>query len=267
MKTPTLLPLNRVYRNEEAFSAELAKNLHLLGLGKFEEGETEAPVGTRRADIVAIGEDDTLVVECQFIRADWDHWGRLEGYARLKEASLAALVSENFEDLMVTTCELRNSDSEIGWYLIKAQATEQEEIIFQTIVGPRVDIQTEKSGREYSDFWAPIREAGLFSGKPIPAKDSFIAKSIRGAKVELFANINSTYVLAGWPIEKVELRDAYYDKFIDLDASKRESPKFAFIEVPVLDFGRSEIGRWDEIREKLVATGEKAFNILSESNE
>ena len=69
-----------------------------------------------RADIVAVGEDGTLVVENQFGKADWDHWGRLEAYARLKEADAAVLVAENFEELMIVTCNLRNEDSAISWY-------------------------------------------------------------------------------------------------------------------------------------------------------
>ena len=91
------IPLRDIYGNEEEFSAALANTLEALKVGKFEDAETEANVGTRRADIVAVGEDGTIVIENQFGKADWDHWGRLEAYARLKEADVAVLVAERFE--------------------------------------------------------------------------------------------------------------------------------------------------------------------------
>ena len=75
-----------MFGDPEAFlhsPIQIANMLEVLEVGKFEDVETEASVGTRRADIVAVGEDGTLVVENQFGKADWDHWGRLEAYARL----------------------------------------------------------------------------------------------------------------------------------------------------------------------------------------
>ena len=65
--------LSEIYTREEDFSADLADNLDALNVGKFEDAETEARVGTKRADIVAIGEDGTLVVENQFYQANWEH--------------------------------------------------------------------------------------------------------------------------------------------------------------------------------------------------
>ena len=59
-------PLSDIYTREEDFSADLADTLDALNVGKFEDAETEANVGTRKADIVAVGEDGTLVVENQF---------------------------------------------------------------------------------------------------------------------------------------------------------------------------------------------------------
>ncbi len=106
------IALTSIYRREEDFSADLANHLHALGVGECEDAETESNVGTRKADIVAVGATGTLVVENQFGKADWDHWGRLEAYARLKEANVAALVAESFEELMIVTCSLRNEDSE-----------------------------------------------------------------------------------------------------------------------------------------------------------
>ncbi len=84
MKLQQSQSLSTVYNREEDFSCDLANHLSALEIGSFEDAETESHVGTRRADIVAVGDDGTLVVENQFGRADWDHWGRLEAYARLK---------------------------------------------------------------------------------------------------------------------------------------------------------------------------------------
>ena len=143
VKLQEIIPLSSIYNREEEFSAELADNLDALRVGSFEDPETESNVGTRRADIVAVGEDGILVVENQFGKADWDHWGRLEAYARLKEATVAVLVAESFEELMIVTCNLRNEDSVISWYLIQAQANDHNELSFHHVARPAIDIQTE----------------------------------------------------------------------------------------------------------------------------
>lgn len=74
MKLQQSIGLSTVYPREEDFSLDLASHLSALGVGSFEDFETESSVGTRRADIVATGDTGTLVVENQFGRADWDHW-------------------------------------------------------------------------------------------------------------------------------------------------------------------------------------------------
>ena len=190
MQLQKVIPLSSIYTREEDFSADLADNLDVLRIGSFEDAETESNVGTRRADIVAVGEDGTLVVENQFGKADWDHWGRLEAYARLKEADAAVLVAEGFEDLMIVTCRLRDEDSTIDWYLIQAQANSHKELSFHHVVGPAIDIQTEKRVEGgYSEFWAPIRagELGeLFAGKPVLIRnEGWISKGIRGVNMSL----------------------------------------------------------------------------------
>lgn len=199
MNLQQLILLSDIYNREEDFSTDLAHNLDALRVGSFEDAETESNVGTRRVDIVAVGEDGTLVVENQFGKADWDHWGRLEAYARLKEADVAVLVAEDFEELMIVTCNLRNADSNINWYLIQAQANTHEELSFHHVVGPAIDIQTEKKADGgYSEFWAPIREGELgelFVGKPVPVRDErWISKTIRNVQVCLFLNNQRCYV-------------------------------------------------------------------------
>ncbi len=63
MKTPNYINLTDAYANELSFSKKLSKSLSLLDVGNFGDNvEVEALVGTRRADIVAEGNDGILVV-------------------------------------------------------------------------------------------------------------------------------------------------------------------------------------------------------------
>ncbi|MBW2615724.1 MAG: hypothetical protein JRD02_06085, partial [Deltaproteobacteria bacterium] len=164
MKLQKFKNLSSIYTREEDFSADIANHISLLSVGDFEDAETESKVGTRKADIVATGNDGILVIENQLGKADWDHWGRLEAYARLKEANIAVLIAEEFEELMIVTCNLRNEDSNIDWYLIQAQVNERDEFSFHQIARPAIDVQTERKNVEYSDFWEPIRRECLFAG-------------------------------------------------------------------------------------------------------
>ncbi len=199
MQLQKTISLSSIYTREEDFSDDLADNLDALKIGSFEDVETETKVGTRRADIVAVGEDGTLVIENQFGKADWDHWGRLEAYALLKKATVAVLVAESFEELMIVTCRLRDEDSAVDWYLIQAQANSHSELFFHHVVGPAIDIQTERQAEAgESEFWAPIRrgEFGeLFAGKPVPVgEDGWISKQIRGVEIILSFRKNRSYV-------------------------------------------------------------------------
>ena len=263
MKIPTTVGLNQAYSREEEFNADLAQDLTHLNVGRFEVGETEAKVGTRRADIFAEGDDGLLVVECQFGKADWDHWGRLEAYARLKKATVAVLVAEDFEDLMTTTCELRNADSAVDWYLIKAQATANNEVIFKTVEGPKVEIKTERTRLVVSEFWAPIRTQGVFSGAPLKEGDNWISKSIKGVAVILCGYKSKIKVEVHWPLDRTEERDAYLNRFSSYETSQRETQLVAIIEIPLFNFGRTEVERWDEIRTRLVDVGTDAYEIIS----
>lgn len=271
MNLQQLIPLSEIYPREEDFSDDLADNLDALNVGSFEDVETESTVGTRRADIVAVGEDGTLVVENQFGKADWDHWGRLEAYARLKESTVAVLVAEDFEELMITTCNLRNEDSEIDWYLIQAQVNSHKELSFHYKARPAIDIQVERNaGVEYSEFWAPIRREGLFSGKPVPVRDEgWISKSVRGISVELVARKNYCSVLLSF---RGENRSVRREKTMELFPESQynykygDSPKFSGVVFPVLDKGRGNREDWDEVREKLVAMGTEIYNKIYESD-
>ncbi|MCY4403549.1 MAG: hypothetical protein OXD54_13325 [Candidatus Poribacteria bacterium] len=266
-------PLSSIYDREENFSADLADNLDALNVGKFEDPETEANVGTRKADIVATGGDGTLVVENQFGKANWDHWGRLEAYARLKEADVAVLVAEDFEELMIVTCNLRNEDSKVNWYLIQAQANSHNELSFHHVARPAIDIQTEKHPEVgYSEFWQPIRDGkfgGLFAGKPVPlSNDSWIPKSINNIGVCLFVTNQRCYVQLYFEGDNpFERRDSIMGLFPESDYSYdyNDSPKQIRVQFPALDKGKNDREDWDEIREKLVNMGTEIYNKIDES--
>ena len=274
MQLQKTIPLSSIYNREEDFSADLADNLDALRVGSFEDAETESNVGTRRADIVAVGEDGTLVVENQFGKADWDHWGRLEAYARLKEAAGAVLVAEEFEELMIVTCNLRNEDSAISWYLIQVQANAHNELSFHHIARPAIDIQTEKKTEVgYSEFWTPIRQGKLgelFAGKPVPlSNDSWITKQVQGVIVSLnLLNHSCSARLNFTGKNKVEHRDEVMVLFpkSGYNYKYRVSPKEANVIFPVLDTGRNDRDDRDEIRQKLVSLGTDIYNKINESD-
>ena len=281
MNLQKTVPLSHIYNREEDFSTALADNLDALEVGEFEDAETESNVGTRRADIVAVGEDGALVVENQFGKADWDHWGRLEAYARLKEAAVAALVAESFEDLMKVTCQLRNEDSSIGWYLIQAQANAHEELSFHHIVGPAIDIQTEKAGEkaggEYSEFWEPIiqGELGELFAKPVYRHNEgwlnkgWLGKLIRQVEVWLRLTNSQCYIrLYFLEPNAVEHRDRIMALFPESDYNYKykDTSQDKTVIFPVLNKGKKNRGDWDEIREELVAMGTDIYNKIKESD-
>lgn len=267
------VPLSNVYSGqsgERDFSADLADNLSALNVGKFEDAETEANVGTRRADIVATGEDGTLVVENQFGKANWDHWGRLESYARLKEADIAVLVAEDFEDLMVVTCNLRNEDSKIDWYLIQVNANLHNELFFHHIAKPAIDIQTERSGIEFSEFWTPIREGeGLFSGKPVPVGKDYISKTICGIRMWLWLTKKECNIRLWFQgKDKFHLRDKVMELFPDSDYpyEYKDATKAAIVIFRVLEKGLEDKEDWDEIREELISMGTHIYDKIKKES-
>ncbi|RKU16597.1 hypothetical protein C6501_05385 [Candidatus Poribacteria bacterium] len=267
-------PLSDIYTREEDFSADLADTLDALNVGKFEDAETEANVGTRKADIVAVGEDGILVIENQFGKANWDHWGRLEAYARLKEADIAVLVAEDFEELMIVTCNLRNEDSNVNWYLIQAQANSHNELSFHHVARPAIDIQTEKHPEVgYSEFWAPIRNGDfgeLFAGKPVPlSNEGWIKKNIRNVGISLYITNQRCYIQLYFRGENpLERRDSVMELFPESDYSYdyNDSPKQIRVQFPVLNKGKNDRDDWDEIREKLVNMGTDIYNKINESD-
>ena len=274
MNIQETIPLSSVYNREADFSADLADNLDALDIGNFEDPKTESNVNKRRADIVAVGEDGRLVVENQFGEANWDHWGRLEAYTRAQNADAAALVAESFEDLMIVTCNRRNEESNIDWYLIQVQVNVHKELSFHHVSRPAIDIQIgPEPDIEYSEFWAPIRngEFGeLFKGKPVPIRDErWIAKTIRNISVCLFLTNQQCYIQVYFGGEnRSERREEIMVLFPESDYTWecRDTSKQTKVQFPVLDKGRKDRDDWDEIREKLVAMGTDIYNKINESD-
>ena len=276
MKLQESIPLSSIYRQEKDFSKDLAGRLDALKVGQFEDAETESRVGTHSADIVASGEDSedsTLVVENQFGEANWDHWGRLEAYARLKKAKVAALVAESFKDLMIVTCMLRNEESDIDWYLIQAQANSYKELSFHHVARPAIDIQVERHhGNEHSEFWKPIREGGgLFQGKPVPIRnEGWVSKRIHNIVITINLNRKDCYVRLTFNGEdRVRRRDETLALFPKSEFSYEctESNMEAHIKFPVLDKGKNDRDDWDEIRKKLDEMGTRVYNQIAEHHE
>ncbi len=275
MQLQKTISLSSIYTREEDFSDDLADNLDALRVGSFEDPETESNVGTRRADIVAVGEDGTLVVENQFGKADWDHWGRLEAYARLKEADVAVLVAEDFEELMIVTCNLRNEDSKIDWYLIQAQANGHKELSFHQVARPAIDIQTERQlDTKYDEFWAPIRsgELGeLFAGPPLSVhnKGWMGNKTIPGVEVWLRLTNQKCYIrLYFLEPNPVERRDEIMPLFpkSDYNYEYKDTPQLTTVIFCVLDKGKNDRDDWDEIRGALVTMGTDIYNKIKQSD-
>ena len=270
MKLQKFKNLSSLYKREEDFSTVLANHIPLLCVGDFEDAETESNVGTRRADIVGTGNDGILVIENQFGKADWAHWGRLEAYARLKGANVAVLIAEEFEELMIVTCNLRNEDSNIDWYLIQAKGNEHDEFSFSQIARPAIDVQIEQGNVEYSEFWEPIRREGLFAGKPVPVRDEgWIQKGIRGISLVLQLHNHACSVLVSFRGEnRLERRETVMELFPkeEFEYELRESPKFANVVFPVMDKGKKDKEHWSMIREKLTRLGTEIYNRIKESD-
>ncbi len=257
--------LTEIYNNEEEFSADLANTLDALNVGNFEDVETEANVDNLKADIVAIGDDGILVVENQFGKADWDHWGRLEAYARFKEATVAALVAENFTDLMITTCSLRNNESEINWYLIQVEGNSHNEIAFRHVAWPITD-----PGVEYSEFWQPIRQGEygeLFAGRPVPLnRERSIGKQVKRVRFTLNLLNDSCYIqleLRG--SDRVNRKSMVMELLSEYNYEDRDTTLQASVIFPVLDKGKNNRDDWDNIREQLVTMGTDIYNKIDES--
>ena len=180
------------------------------------------------------------------------------------------LVAESFEELMIVTCNLRNEDSKTDWYLIQAQVNSHDELSFHHVARPAIDVQTEKTGVEYSEFWEPIRRSGLFAGKQVPVRDeSWIGKGIKGISLLLQLHNHACSVLLSFQGEdRLDRRTKVLELFpgAEYTYELRESPKFASIIFPVLDKGKKDHDYWPDIREKLTKFGEDVYNKIKESD-
>ena len=273
MKHQKLKSLSDIYSHETEFSEDLASNLSVLGFGEFQDIKCEVPTAKRSADIVASRDNDVLVVENQFDSGDWDHWGRLEGYARFHRATIAVLVAEGFEELMRETCMQRNveAESDIRWYLISAKVNSHDEFSFERVVEPGAGIPSVGSESGYSEFWAPIRQDKncLFSGKPVSNRnDGYVRKGVHGIGVFLILRDSWCVVELAFEGERrAERREEVMELFSELEYpyKYKESRKFVFATFERIDGGRKTPDRWNEARKKLVDMGSQIYNRINKS--
>jgi len=171
---------------------------------------------------------------------------------------------------MKVTCNLRNEDSNIDWYLIRAEANSHGEVSFHHVVHPAIDIQTERSGIEYSSFWEPIRKEGFFAGKPVPKRDEgWISKGIKGISLQLMVRDSRCFVNLEFSGNDCKERRAKVVELFpetEFTYELQESKKYAHIRFPVLEKGKKDEEHWPEIREKLATKGEIIYDKIKLSN-
>ena len=175
---------------------------------------------------------------------------------------------------MVVTCNRRNEESNINWYLIQAQVNSHEEFSFHHVARPAIDIQIGPvTDVEYSKFWAPVRagELGqLFAGKPVPiSNEGWISKSIRNIGISLFITNQRCYIqLYFQGKDRMERRDKIMALFPESDYpyEYNDSPKQVRVQFRVLDKGKNDRDDWDEIREALVSLGTYIYDKINESD-
>ena len=171
---------------------------------------------------------------------------------------------------MIVTCNLRNEDSKTDWYLIQALANSHNELSFHYVVRPAIDIQTEQSDVEFSEFWQPIREGdGLFNGKPVPVGKDYISKTIRGIRMWLWPTRHECRIRLWFQgKDKLERRDKIMELFPESDYGYeyRNATRAAIVVFPVLSKGMEDKDDWDEIRKELVDLGTDIYNKIKESD-
>ena len=127
----------------------------------------------------------------------------------------------------------------------------------------------EPPGREYSEFWEPIRRDGLFKGKPVPVQDEgWISKGIRGMSIELVLRDHRCFVQLLFKGEdRLKRRKKIMELFpkTEYEYTLRESKKAAKVWFRVLEKGKKDREDWPEIREKLTKLGTDIYNKIKES--
>ncbi len=285
--------LSELYDREEDFSAMLSKNLDQLNLGRFTDAQLEVSTDNRSADIVATGSysDEKLVIENQFGNADWDHWGRLEGYARHHDATIAVLIAEDFEHLMIFVCRERNIESPISWYLIQIQVTTRHEFLFRNVVEPTstdLDAANERLRRRIfrikspispkpkgdAAFWQPIREDEkcIFAGKSLaPTNNTGIVKKVRGKGIRInlvLRNECSRIRLFFDGDNRKTRRNNAKKLFADYDKpyKSEDLASESGLTFDITDKGRHDTDYWDQIRESLVTEGTYIYERVEAAN-
>ena len=286
MKIAKRIPLSQHYGQESALLEALSEreSLRQIGLGNFRVVEREVPTVDMRADIVAYGDNQILVIESQFGQAGWSHWGCLECYAYYHNATMAALIADEFPQLMIDACQRRNDTSDIGWYLISVYIDSLEQHHFNMVVQPTRTLRehqglntTNQRAMDRVDpiFWQPIRddENCIFAGKPVPPSNNYgIEKKIKGTNMYVRLQLRRDHASI-----RVKFDGEHSPSQIDM--IKHRIPELptpideweyhnrgdsVTVTIKVIDKGRKDRNHWDKIRQVLVEHGTRIYeNLLS----
>ena len=282
MRIAKRLPLSHHYNREEAFSAALSKreSLKQIGLGDFILIEREVPTAGMVADIVAYNNNnEVLVIENQFGHA---HWGRLECYAYYHNANMAALIAEDFQQLMIDACRRRNMASDIQWYLISAYIDLHEEHHFNIVVQPSKNpleiMSSHIANRKIMNradpiFWQPIRDDKncIFAGKPVPPSNNYgIEKKVRGTNIYVRLQLRGDHSSIRIKFEgnqpMLHLKQIMDTLPVCDDYEYKDRGDSATATIQVIDKGRKHKSHWDDIRKMLVEQGTFIYEHLSKTN-
>ena len=274
-------PLSDYYNLEADFSAALSKRetLKQIGLGDFTMIEREVSTAGMVADIVAQNNNQVLVIENQFGHADWDHWGRLEGYAYYHNANMAALIADDFQPLMIDVCRQRNMASDIQWYLITVYIDLHEEHHFNIVAQPSKNslemmaptIANRKIiSRADPIFWQPIRDDKncIFAGKPVLHSNNYgIEKKIRGTNIYVRLQLRHEHSSirvkfdGNQPMSNLK---QIIRALLDFDGWEyNDRGDSATATIQVTNKGRKHESDWDDIRKTLVEQGTAIYEKLS----
>ena len=284
MKIAKRIPLSQHYGQESALSDALSEreSLRRIGLGNFRVVEREVPTADMRADIVAYGNNQVLVIENQFGQAGWSHWGRLECYAYYHNATMAALIADEFPQLMIDACQRRNDTSDIEWYLISVYIDSLEQHHFNMVVQPtrtlpehqRLNTTNQRDmNRVDPIFWQPIRddENCIFAGKPVPSSNNYgIEKKVKGTNMYVRLQLRRDHA-------SIRVKFDGEHSPSQMNIIKHMMPELpttigewdyhnrgdsVTVTIKVIDRGRKDRNHWDKIRQVLVEQGTRIYEGL-----
>jgi hypothetical protein len=185
-----------------------------------------------------------------------------------KEPLIVVVIDEKTEELEDALSEIKGEVKIVEFRTFRREGVSDNvnAYLFEPLGSPP---DKQRALCVYSEFWAPMREEGLFKGKPVPIRDEgWISKGIRGINIILSLRNHKCSILVSL---KGPDRAERGDKVAKLFAKTKyryevgESAKFVTIEFPVLDKGKKDREDWPEVREKLNRFGTDIYNRIKES--